>query len=336
MKRFTTNILSALTLIFFAGSLSAQWTLIEDWEDGDADGWYFTRNQNPEGDGGHRFFEDPAGQSGTVHYLETDGIGENFANLFAARNLPEPIEVGEVATMYFRYYQTGPFNGVHIGTTNQTVDPELSEEELLATHSFGSYEVLVKMHQNDGFQVRDASDYKFVEGFTDMEENVWYEFWIVIDNSDAQEYKTYVRGGDMFPTQTLLQVPELDADGNPTGNTFDTALFRNGRNEPQTVILLGAFGGNPNAPVIPDPHYFDDFYMDFSGENLEAPVSYDNGGATWAGYPVDANGDVDTDSWMGFLNVTNKPWVWNYSLSKWLYIDEPASDAPGGWAYVSK
>jgi len=335
MKKITHYVASALALVFFSSLVSAEWTLIEDWEDGNADGWFITRDQNPEATGsGHRFFTDPEDPSNTVHYLQTDGIGENFANYFAATNLPQPVGADDVATLYFRYYQTASFNAVHFGLTHVTVDPALTPEEQLQTHSFGSYEVLVKMHEDAGFQVRDGNTYKFINEFGDMENNVWYEFWVVMDNSDST-FKTYVKGGERFPEQTLLLVPELNEDDEPTGNTFDDALYRNATGEPLTTLLMAAFGGRPSDPVIPDPHYFDDIYMDFSGENLESAVETEEP-TTWGGFEVSAAGDADTEDWLGWVNVSNAPWIWSYSLETHIFMDEPDPDSFGEWGWILK
>lgn len=58
------------------------------------------------------------------------------------------------------------------------------------------------------------------------------------------------------------------------------------------------------------------------------------GGATWAGYPVSEAGDVDTGSWMGYLNVGFGDYVWSYSLNQWLFIDEDGVTEGGSWVYA--
>jgi hypothetical protein len=66
---------------------------------------------------------------------------------------------------------------------------------------------------------------------------------------------------------------------------------------------------------------------------VEASALSDNG--TWAGYPIlDAVGTVDTGAWMGYVNVANRPYIWSYSLSTYLYVDEAAVQPGGGWAYI--
>ena len=55
---------------------------------------------------------------------------------------------------------------------------------------------------------------------------------------------------------------------------------------------------------------------------------------TWAGFPVSSAGDVDTSDWMGYLNVQSAPWLWSYSLSKYLYLEEDWVTGAGSWLYA--
>lgn len=56
--------------------------------------------------------------------------------------------------------------------------------------------------------------------------------------------------------------------------------------------------------------------------------------STWAGYPVDELGWVDTGSWMGFLNVIAGDWVWSVSLATYIYLPESLVSESGAWTYV--
>lgn len=57
----------------------------------------------------------------------------------------------------------------------------------------------------------------------------------------------------------------------------------------------------------------------------------------WAGYPVYPDGvTVDTDTWLGWVDISAKPWVWVYDLSGWAYVDESAVSDSGGWVYITK
>ena len=69
-------------------------------------------------------------------------------------------------------------------------------------------------------------------------------------------------------------------------------------------------------------------------DELEIYVSTSGNMETWAGYPVNANGDVNTGTWLGWLNVAHKPWILSYSMNQWLFIDESAVSDSGSWVYV--
>lgn len=51
--------------------------------------------------------------------------------------------------------------------------------------------------------------------------------------------------------------------------------------------------------------------------------------ADWYGYSVDAEGWVNTDTWMGWVNVVGDPYIWNQALSKYVYVGNDS-----GWVYV--
>jgi hypothetical protein len=60
------------------------------------------------------------------------------------------------------------------------------------------------------------------------------------------------------------------------------------------------------------------------------------GNPTWADYPVDGNGWVDTGTFMGWLNVTFGDIVWSTSLDGYIYLPESSVGDAGAWTYVFK
>ncbi|HSH09789.1 MAG TPA: hypothetical protein VK995_05340 [Oceanipulchritudo sp.] len=68
-------------------------------------------------------------------------------------------------------------------------------------------------------------------------------------------------------------------------------------------------------------------------ENIEAYVVGEET-PTWAGYDVRPDGYVDTGSWLGWVYVTDRPWIWVVSLNNYAFIPEEAVTTGGGWAYV--
>jgi hypothetical protein len=43
---------------------------------------------------------------------------------------------------------------------------------------------------------------------------------------------------------------------------------------------------------------------------------------------------VDTGDWLGWLDITIRPWVWSYTANEWLYMPEPVAAAQGGWLFI--
>jgi hypothetical protein len=87
--------------------------------------------------------------------------------------------------------------------------------------------------------------------------------------------------------------------------------------------------------------YIDESVVSNSGGWVYIPKFdiYQGGGAsgdTWAGYPANPQGWVNTESWMAWLNVLEAPWIWSASLSTWVYIDESVVSDSGSWVYIPK
>jgi hypothetical protein len=49
----------------------------------------------------------------------------------------------------------------------------------------------------------------------------------------------------------------------------------------------------------------------------------------WYGYTFDDQGWADTTPWLGWVNVTDDPWIWVINLGKYIYAGDDS-----GWAYV--
>jgi hypothetical protein len=56
--------------------------------------------------------------------------------------------------------------------------------------------------------------------------------------------------------------------------------------------------------------------------------------AAWGPYDLTAGPEVDTGSWLGWVYVED-PWVYAYSLGRWIYLPGESIDADSGaWAYI--
>lgn len=74
--------------------------------------------------------------------------------------------------------------------------------------------------------------------------------------------------------------------------------------------------------------------MRASFDNLTITSDEGGSGTTWAGFDVDEAGNADTGLWLGYVNVTDDPWVWSYSLNSWMYLPQELVTESGSWSYV--
>ena len=61
--------------------------------------------------------------------------------------------------------------------------------------------------------------------------------------------------------------------------------------------------------------------------------------ASWKGWPVSAVGDVNTESSLGWINVSEDPWLWSYSLNSFFYpasAETPEFTTGAQWMYIAR
>jgi hypothetical protein len=111
-----------------------------------------------------------------------------------------------------------------------------------------------------------------------------------------------------------------------------------------TDVVLPA-GGEPVTVAVP----LELFATDLSATGYELFLGLDSdwgAGSTfhidnlrivevdkWASW-VKSGDDVDTGTWMGWLNVANGDWVWSYSLNGYIYLPESHVSESGAWTYI--
>ncbi|MFO7724460.1 MAG: DNRLRE domain-containing protein [Oceanipulchritudo sp.] len=68
---------------------------------------------------------------------------------------------------------------------------------------------------------------------------------------------------------------------------------------------------------------------------LEVSYTAGEGGQNWAGYPVESDGvSVNTESFLGWVDIDKAPWVYIYALETYMFLPEENVSSAGGWAYV--
>jgi hypothetical protein len=186
------------------------------------------------------------------------------------------------------------------------------------TYGYGDYESIVRISVNSGgvFEVRDLDEY-IVASEEQIELLTWYHVWLVHDNIDLS-YDMYIQGGSLFPQQTLL---------------YEDALYRAGIGEMEVLTIFQSTGSS-SQPFGNSDFYLDDIYIDYAGQNLESPVGGVEPDPTWAGWSVNSAGDVNTEGFLGWLNVENSDFVWSYSLSNFIFLPEGNVKDDGAWMYI--
>jgi hypothetical protein len=58
------------------------------------------------------------------------------------------------------------------------------------------------------------------------------------------------------------------------------------------------------------------------------------GTPTWAGFPVGEDDNVDTGSFLGWINVASGDWVYSFSMEKYVYLPESWVTESGSWTYL--
>jgi len=57
----------------------------------------------------------------------------------------------------------------------------------------------------------------------------------------------------------------------------------------------------------------------------------------WAGYQIEPDGrSVNTGDWLGWIDVGTPPWVYSYTLNKFIYLPEDEITDLGAWSYLPK
>lgn len=62
-------------------------------------------------------------------------------------------------------------------------------------------------------------------------------------------------------------------------------------------------------------------------------------GTIWKGWPVTSVGDINTESWLGWINVSEAPWIWSYALESFFYpasAGTPDFNTGPQWMYIAR
>jgi len=158
----------------------------------------------------------------------------------------------------------------------------------------------------------------------------WQVIYSVSGLNDSQTYTLRMWGGQprdsrpaAFSVNGNIEGQQVIETFNNTGaNDSDYAVFEN-VSPVDGVITIQYEQGVPEGNTPNGQWSVLEIIGDFSSSG--------GGGDTWLGYTVDSEGWVNTESWIGWVNVLDAPWIWSSSLSSWLYI---ADDS--GWVFIPR
>lgn len=337
-----------LTAAGLALPVFAEWLLVDDFQDPNfKDNWYFATNGVELDPYTNSVvpLEDPTEPGNMGLYIETGFYGVDNSVIWWSKELPNGgVQPNTTATLFFRYIEAGWSNSFHAGTSDvplvlntESTSPNLAS----APGSWNEYNFLIRKDLADGLlDHRDGSAYVDTNPPFSFVPNVWYYIWMVMDHTYETvdgtltytgSFKLYIQGPD-DEVPVLIPVgtdPAKDAAA-PRRAPFDES----GGTTNLKWFMCGSTTGRGESPSAGDPFIQDDIYITYGGMDLSNPVTGEGGLPKWAGYPMDEAGNVDTGSWLGWINVAAGDYVWSYSLNQWMYLSEASVTEVGSWTYI--
>jgi hypothetical protein len=317
------NIITTLAGLLAGASSYGEWTIVSTFDDAGALS-AITDSTNIEGSNARSEIV-----NGKWAVFPGD-LFEATSNLYAMLDLGTDLRAASIAsgkpvTVYFEVVQPTVPDGQG-GTRKAILDTvwgisNYPPSQVLETR-YNSYNAMQRINAgNDSFEGRNGNAYEVVQQFG---ADVTYQIWLVIDFT-INFYEAYIQGGQ-WTEQTRLGTAATEGFWGFRVNPAETDTA-------QYMLVALSRGNSVQGEKGIDPTYFDNVAIDSSGLNLTSPVG---SAQSWAGFAVDGAGNVNTGGWMGFLNVSDSPWIWSYSLSSWMYIDESFVSSSGSWIYVLK
>ncbi|MDP0498502.1 MAG: hypothetical protein Q7P63_00225 [Verrucomicrobiota bacterium JB022] len=248
---------------------------------------------------------------------------ENTLNLGAYRQIPD-IDIFGAGTVFLQVQQP-----IVNGTKGQ-IDTVWGVSDLQVNQDrYNDFMALMRIEYDESFDVYDGTTigsnrvgYQTVlANGVGVTGGVWYNVWIVL-NAAENGYKVYVQGGPEYPEQTLVYPDPALPNNDPDSDGYAGFRKVGGFDNINNFRILSSAGRTTDVIKGIDPTYFDNLYVDTSGENLANPLGGTAmGPGIFGGFALE-DGSVHTGQWMGPLWVEDYPWVYSYNLSKWLYVPD--------------
>lgn len=321
-----TTILAGLLLPVIA---SADWQLVDDMESG-LDSWTFTnRLDRPplEGDFNSTY---------SIIPRPYDDQGGNILSVAQGSTLWQVFDVGidlgelPLTSNYTLYYELAMVDlsadlamGLHPDApANWYTDN--GDGTYTANISWGQYATAHRLGRFPA-NTRSPDGTAYSAPYSEQQQaETWYKFWMVVYPGEFK-WDLYTQGGEFAEITKVTS--EIEG-----GYTWRNLTF-----DPLRTWRLRISGDTPDLTTTGAPTYLDNFYLDTTGINLtQPPVSGGPVNAQWNGYEVLDGGWVNTNTWIGWVNVADDPWIISTSLDGWIYLPEGQDTASGAWMYVFK
>lgn len=196
---------------------------------------------------------DPAG--GLNQVLQLGAPGANTASIYKPLTLPE----GQTGTLFFRLRRDNNWNA-SIGMTDVATPAVGNFPDFESQLNFNRGETgnppWTRFNNAGSFVQIDTVAQNSQQDF-DVATNVWYSFWVVINNATNRSEAYVSTNGGSTATKLIGETNSLADFGyrNGTTNTSDLVNF--------LIVIANSQSGNA---------YVDDIYFDGTGANLSNPI----------------------------------------------------------------
>lgn len=236
------------TICFLSCPAFGAWTLVDNFESSNSlNNWTLIGT----GTSGRTITVATNSEAGVTGNALRIYSGTTATDMFAFRNLPESIpNESTAATLYFRMFVGAASSSRNaVGGLAETPIGNYANYASVARLSGNNFDV----YHGNGAGAAATSFGGYQAADTSAQTGVWYDVWMVINNA-ADTYQVYYseNGG----TQTLAS--------HGGGSTY---TLRQGGAEAINGFMAAT--SSPAGTIS----YFDDIYLDTSGENLFIPVA---------------------------------------------------------------
>lgn len=346
---FLTALIPGLALLPLG--LKADWILINDFEefaDGeDMEGYY----PDWRGGGALPYFtvysEDIANPDANKGYFVDWGDhAAGGSDTWVSIPLPSEdgsstvtVPEGNFLSAYFRLYTEGDDNRWHFGTTNQYGVFEDSGTEYYL-RGWSQHTTILRYSANEPLSAYSGAGYFDSIPSVPVNEFYWREFWMIVYNAvdpNEKQWRVYYRdpGEEITPLIVNPDSPRSLMDSRNVDPGPLTALVLSTNNtaadpNPREFFLVDDIYYRIGDPIVGDPRTGEEITVSWKSGELGGDT------AMWGPFEIlDAAGNVNTDNWMGWINVAGDPYVWSYAFESWCYINKDAIGNSGGWVFVS-